>query len=117
MLLLLYIAVLLVTTGPTGSTQVTNTLELLLENELQDTSQHIVQKRVTIIYPVESNTVISENFAKIRSVDKRWTELKIFSTESQLKTDLLNLLSVGNEYFLKAGSYMKHLVSFTSDSN
>ena len=95
MLLLLYIAVLLVTTEPTGSTQVTNTLELLIENGLQVTSQHIVQKRVTIIYPVESDTVISENFAKICSADKRWTELKIFSTESQLKTDLLNLLSVG----------------------
>ena len=114
MLLLLYIAALLVTTG---GTQVTTTLELLLENGLQVTSQHIVQKRVTIIYPVESESVISENFAKIRSVSKGWTELKLFSTESQLKTDLLNLLSVGNEYYLKAGSYMKHLVSFTSDSD
>ena len=92
-------------------------MEFLIENGNQVTAQHVVQKRVTIIYPVESETVISENFAKICSVSKRWTELKLFSTESQLKTDLLNILSVGNEYFTKAGSYLNHLVSITSDSD
>ena len=100
MFLLLYTAILLVTTDPSGSTQVTSTLEFLIENGNQVTAQHVVQKRVTIIYPVESESVISENFAKIRSVSKRWTELKLFSTESQLKTDLQNILSVGNENFL-----------------
>ena len=117
MFLLLYTAILLVTTDPSGSTQVTSTLEFLIENGNQVTAQHVVQKRVTIIYPVESESVIAENFAKIRSVSKRWTELKLFSTESQLKTDLQNILSVGNEYFSKAGAYLKLFLSYTSDND
>ena len=117
MILLLYIPLLLVTTTPSTCTQVTSTLELLYENGNQVTSKHQVQKRVSIVYQVESDTVIAENFAKVRSVQKLWSGLKVFSTESSLKNDLFSLLTVGSEYFSKAGSYLKHLVSFTSDSD
>ena len=46
-----------------------------------------------------------------------WSGLKVFSTESSLNNDLFSLLTVGSKYFSKAGSYLKHLVSFTSDSD
>ena len=117
MILLLYISLLLVTTTPSTGTQVTSTLELLYENGNQVTSKHQVQKRVSIVYQVESDTVIAENFAKVKSVQKLWSELKVFSTESSLKNDLFSLLTVGSEYFSKAGSCLKHLVSFASDSD
>ena len=107
MILLLYSSLLLVTTTPSTSTQVTSTLELLYENGNQVTSKHLIQKRVSIVYQVESDAVIAENFVKVRSVQKLWSELKVFSTDSPLK----------NDYFSKAGSFLKHLVSFTSDSD
>ena len=117
MILLLYSLLLLVTTTPSTSTQVTSTLELLYENGNQVTSKHLIQKRVSIVYQVESDTVIAENFAKVKSVLNIWSELKVFSVDSSLKTDIYSLLTVRSEYFSKAGSYLKHLVSFTSDSD
>ena len=103
------------TTLPT-STQVTSTLELLLEDGQQVFTTHLLQKRVSIVYPVESTEVTAENFARIRNMQKGWKLLKVFSTESKLKEDLFELLSLGSEYFNKAGSFMKHLLSFTSNS-
>ena len=117
MILLLYSLLLLVTTTPSTSTQVTSTLELLYENGNQVTSKHLIQRRVSIVYQVDSDTVIAENFAKVRSVQKLWSGLKVFSTDSPLKNDIFSLLTVGSEYFSKAGSFLKHLVSFTSDSD
>ena len=117
MILLLYFSLLLVTTTPSTSTQVTSTLELLYENGNQVTSKHLIQRRVSIVYQVKLDAVIAENFAKVRSVQKLWSELKVFSTESSLKNDLFSLLTVGSEYFSKTGSYLKHLVSFTSNSD
>ena len=75
------------TTLPT-STQVTSTLELLLEDGQQVFTTHLLQKRVSIVYPVESTEVTAENFARIRNMQKGWKLLKVFSTESKLKEDL-----------------------------
>ena len=99
MLILLYFSLLLVTTTPSTSTQITSTLELLYKNGNQVTSKHLIQKRVSIVYQVESDTVIAENFAKVRSVQKLWSDLKVFSTDSSQKNDLFSLLTVGSEYF------------------
>ena len=54
---------------PSTSTQVTSTLELLHENGNYVTSQHLFQKRVSIVYQVESDTVIAENFARVLTID------------------------------------------------
>ena len=47
------------------STHVTSTLELLLEDGQQVTTTHLLQKRVSIVYQVESEGVIAENFARV----------------------------------------------------
>ena len=96
--------------------QVTSSLELLLEDGQQSTSTSLVNKRVTIVYEIESEVTVGENFAKIKAISKGWKNLKVFSTEGKLKDDLYELLNVGVEYFAKAGSFMKHLLSFTSNS-
>ena len=114
--LLAWLLLLLITTTPPADTQVTSSLELLYENGLQVTSQHVVQRRVSIVYQLETDAMVSESFAKVRNVQKLWLDLKIFSTEGPLKTDLQDLLSVGSDYFSKAGGYLKHLHSFASDS-
>ena len=116
MTLLAWLLLLLITTTPPAEPQVTSSLELLYENGLQVTSQHVVQRRVSIVYQLETDAMVLESFAKVRNVQKLWLDLKVFSTEGPLKTDLQNLLSVGSDYFSKAGGYLKHLHSFASDS-
>ena len=110
-----YCVILWTVTAPV-SLQVTSSLELLLEDGQQITSTNLVNKRVTVVYEIESETTIGENFARIKAIQKGWKNLKVFSTESQLKVQLYEILSVGTEFFSKSGSNMKHLLSFTSNS-
>ena len=111
-----YCVILWTVTAPV-SLQVTSSLELLLEDGQQLTSTNLVNKRVTVVYEIESETTIGENFARIKTIQKGWKNLKVFSTEGQLKIELYEILSVGTDYYLKAGSFMKHLLSFTSNSS
>ena len=110
-----YCVILWTVTAPV-SLQVTSSLELLLEDGQQLTSTNLVNKRVTVVYEIESETTIGENFARIKTIQKGWKNLKVFSTESQLKVQLYEILSVGTEFFSRSGSNMKHLLSFTSNS-
>ena len=111
-----FYCVTLWTLGAPVNLQVTSSLELLLEDGQQSTSTSLVNKRVTIVSEIESEVTVGENFAKVKAIQKGWKNLKVFSTEGQLKVELYELLSVGVEYFAKAGSFMKHLLSFTSNS-
>ena len=56
--------------------QVTSSLELLLEDGQQSTSTSLVNKRVTIVYEIESEVTIGENFAKVKAIQKKLEKLK-----------------------------------------